>query len=98
MDIKQATIMFSALSQENRIMILKEIMKHGKQGLCPCHLVEKFELSNANLSFHLKELVNANLITKQKQGKFINYQANCEQIRELGEFLIETCPICHDKV
>ncbi len=91
MDYKLLVKAFSALAQESRVKILKKLVKFGQEGLCPCNLVQQLDLTNSNLSFHLKELENAGLIRKEKQGKFIHYYANCDFIKSLGDFLIDDC-------
>jgi DNA-binding transcriptional ArsR family regulator len=91
MNIKKSVKIFAALAQETRLLILKRLVSVGIEGLCPCHLVDEFNLTNANLSFHLKELENAGLLEKEKKGKFIHYRAKCSVIKELGDFLIEDC-------
>jgi len=91
MDNYNAVKIFSALAQELRLKILKRLVKTGDDGLCPCHLVEEFEMTNANLSFHLKELESAGLVEKERRGKFIHYRAKCDVIKKLGDFLIEDC-------
>lgn len=82
---------FSALAKKERIDIIQELIKAGDDGKCPCDLLDVLEMTNANLSFHLKELKNANLISGSKKGKFIFYKTNCDVIKHAGEFLIEDC-------
>ena len=91
MDYKVLVKAFSALAQESRVKILKELVKFGDAGLCPCNLVGELDLTNSNLSFHLKELENAKLIRKVKQGKFIHYYANCDFIKTVGDSLVSDC-------
>ncbi|MCK5296575.1 MAG: winged helix-turn-helix transcriptional regulator [Alphaproteobacteria bacterium] len=91
MQIKESVKIFNALSQEIRLSIVLELVKAGKDGLCPCYLVERLNLTNSNLSFHLKELENAELVHSEKKGKFIHYRANCALLKEVGDFLISDC-------
>ncbi len=91
MEIKQIVKAFSALAQETRVNIIKRLVEVGEQGVCPCCLVKELKLTNSNLSFHLKELENAGLIQKRKEGKFIYYYADCCFIKSIGDFLIEDC-------
>lgn len=91
METTQAVKAFAALAQENRLEIIKLLIKEGEKGLCPCHLIEEFGFSNANLSFHLKELENATLVKKEKRGKFIHYSANCDFIKQIGDSLLTEC-------
>ncbi len=91
MNIEKSVKILNALAHEFRLKIVKQLVAVGKEGLCPCHLVERLNTTNANLSFHLKELENAGLVSKEKKGKFIYYKANCKLIKKLGDFLIEGC-------
>jgi len=88
MNIGKLAKAFAALSQNSRIQILKLITNSGDDGICPCNLIEKLGLSNANLSFHLKELENSGLVEKKKNGRFIYYHANKKIVRDLGNFLL----------
>lgn len=91
MTIDKLTKAFAALSQNSRVQILKMVLGSGSDGICPCELIDKLELTNANLSFHLKELENAGLVNKNKKGRFIYYFAKCDVIESLGRFLITGC-------
>lgn len=91
MEIKEVVQMLAALAQEERLKIIKEIVKAEDEGICPCNLVEKLNLTNANLSFHLKELKNAGLVDTERKGKFIYYYAKCDLIKKLGDYLICDC-------
>ncbi len=91
MDIQKSVKAFSAIAQETRLIILKRLVVSGVDGLCPCNLIENLNMTNANLSFHLKELENAGLVQKEKKGKFVYYHANCDFIKKIGAFLIEDC-------
>jgi len=91
MNIEQSIKIFSALAHSGRMKILKKLIAAGDDGLCPCNLAKYINTSNANLSFHLKELEHANLISKKRNGKYIFYYANCKLISDLSKFLIEDC-------
>ena len=88
---KEAIKLLSAIAQENRLKILKMIISSEKEGLCPCHMIEDLDMTNAGLSSHLRVLEDARLISKKKRGKFIHYFADCKKIKNLGDFLIEGC-------
>jgi DNA-binding transcriptional ArsR family regulator len=97
LDIKTSVKAFSALAQDTRLEIVRLLEEHNSEGLCPCNILEKIDLTNANLSFHLKELENAGLVRKEKKGKFVHYYAECEFIRELGNFLLGKCEFTKTK-
>ena len=65
---------FKALSDEMRLKILQEIAKHEE--ICVCKLMEKFAMAQSKLSYHLKLLLEANLIKVKPQGKWNFYSIN----------------------
>ena len=65
---------FKALSDEMRLKILQEIAKHEE--ICVCKLMEKFAIAQSKLSYHLKLLLEANLIKVKPQGKWNFYSIN----------------------
>lgn len=78
---------FKALSDEMRFDILQEIAKHDN--ICVCKLKEKFDIAQSKLSYHLKLLLEAGLITVKPQGKWNFYSINEKEIRNvLSEDLI----------
>ncbi|WP_148808120.1 ArsR/SmtB family transcription factor [Crassaminicella thermophila] len=74
---------FKALSDENRITILK-LLTCGE--LCVCDILENLDLSQPTVSHHLKVLHQAGLIHVDKRGKWKYYSINDEQIIEIKEF------------
>lgn len=67
-------LIFKALADEKRILILKTLNINGRT--CVCDLVDKFNLSQSKLSYHLKLLLDANLITKTSESKWNYYDIN----------------------
>ncbi len=72
---------FKALSDEKRLKILAYLNQNGHT--CVCKLVETFDLSQSKLSYHLKLLLTANLITKTSEGKWNFYDANLNQLKNI---------------
>ncbi len=52
---------------------------------------ERLGLPNATLSFHLKELLHAGLVTSRQSGRFIYYAPVISAINELVDYLTENC-------
>jgi len=77
---------FQALSDSIRLEIL-ELLK--SQELCVCELCEKLKINQSKLSFHLKNLKNANLILARQEGKWIYYRLNLTQFILLEEYLAQ---------
>ncbi len=67
-------LIFKALSDPIRLDILKIL--YSSESVCVCQLVDKFNISQSKLSYHLKLLLSANLIYKSPQGKWNFYFVN----------------------
>jgi DNA-binding transcriptional ArsR family regulator len=80
-----------ALAQETRLAIFRELVKRGPEGYTPGELMEKLEIPGATLSFHLKELQRAELVSSSREGRFLNYSANFETMNGVIGFLNENC-------
>lgn len=72
---------FKALSDEMRLKILQEIAKHEE--ICVCKLMEQFAIAQSKLSYHLKLLLEANLIKVKPQGKWNFYSINSSLLTEV---------------
>ena len=68
---------FKALSDENRIRILKMLHSGEK---CACKLLEELNISQPTLSHHMKILCDAGIIAGRKEGKWTHYSLCCEGI------------------
>ncbi len=69
---KQETL-FKALSDKSRIRIIKMLQR---KPLCVCEITAILKLATSTVSNHLSILTDANLITGEKDGKWINYRIN----------------------
>lgn len=79
---------FKALADKKRLEILRILNKKGST--CVCKLVGEFQLSQSKLSYHLKLLLDNNLIIKISQGKWNYYDINKETLKSvLNENIIE---------
>lgn len=82
---------FLALGQETRLNVFRLIVQRGDAGLTPSEIIEKLGIPNATLSFHLKDLVNADLLLVERQSRNLIYRPNAEQVHRLSEFLLDNC-------
>lgn len=80
-----------ALGHKLRLKIFKFIVKNNLHGSCPSDILSEIETTNANISFHLKELENANLLYKKKLGKHIFYYANMDYTNSIMQNIIKDC-------
>jgi DNA-binding transcriptional ArsR family regulator len=91
MDERQALIAFGALSQETRLRLLRLLVIAGPEGIAAGALAEKVEVSPSNVSFHLKELERAGLVTTRRDARSIVYSAEYDALSGLLRFLMEDC-------
>lgn len=91
MEERQALAAFGALSQETRLRILRLLVVAGPDGLPAGTVGEKAEVSASNVSFHLKELERAGLVTARRDSRSIIYSAEYGALSGLIRFLMEDC-------
>ncbi|MCA0988567.1 ArsR/SmtB family transcription factor [Guptibacillus algicola] len=72
---------FKALSDQKRLHIMYELTQAGV--LCVCDLTDKLYLPQSKLSYHLKILVDAELITKELRGTWSYYKLNKKEVNHL---------------
>lgn len=73
--------MFNALADKVRLKILHSIRQSDTKSLCVCDLEELLALKQSKLSYHLKKLVDANIIIAEKHGTWNYYRINEQQIQ-----------------
>jgi len=81
----------AGLAQGSRLDIFRLLVEQGPEGLSAGAIAEKLDLPNATLSFHLKELTHADLVTARQAGRFIYYSANFGTMNGLVAYLTENC-------
>ncbi len=82
---------FLALGQESRLNIFRLIVQRGEEGLTPGQIIEKLGIPNATLSFHLKELVQADLLLVERQSRNLIYRPHAKLVQDLSDFLLDNC-------
>ena len=85
-DRAQALRCFQALSDETRLQIV-EMLAGGE--LCVCDLQAAVGAYQSRLSFHLRKLKDAGLVTDRKQGRWVYYSLDAEAMRSAGGYLRE---------
>jgi ArsR family transcriptional regulator len=91
MKTQDAVRALSALAQESRLEVFRLLVRKGANGLAAGELSETLGLPPATMSFHLKELTNAGLITSRRESRSIIYSANYIHMKGLIDFLLENC-------
>jgi ArsR family transcriptional regulator, arsenate/arsenite/antimonite-responsive transcriptional repressor len=91
METKEAVIALAALAQDTRLSIFRFLVRVGPEGIPVGRIGEELGVAPATLSFHLKELYHASLISSRQEGRFIYYSANFERMTALMTFLTQNC-------
>ena len=73
--------MFNALADKIRLKILNQISQSSNKSLCVCDLEELLDIKQSKLSYHLKKLVDANVLIAEKHGTWNSYKINEQQIQ-----------------
>ena len=91
MEKSAALLALTALARESRLDVFRLLVEWGPGGLPAGEIAQKLGLANATLSFHLKEMTYARLVTARQAGRFIYYSANFRTMNALIEYLTENC-------
>lgn len=87
----QAVRIFKALSDEKRLFIL-ELLKDGEK--CGCVLIEKTDISQSALSYHMKILCEAGIVKSRQEGKWTHYRLSRQGQEHAVRCLLElTTPL-----
>jgi ArsR family transcriptional regulator len=91
METKQVIGALGALAQESRLSVFRLLVQAGPAGMSPGKIAEHLGIPASSLSFHLKELSHAALITPTQEGRFVIYAANIATMNGLLGFLTDNC-------
>jgi ArsR family transcriptional regulator len=81
----------AALAQPSRLRVFRTLVVAGPLGLTPGALSEELGVAATTLSFHLKELTNAGLVSQQRDGRNLIYRAAYAQMNAVLAYLTAHC-------
>jgi DNA-binding transcriptional ArsR family regulator len=81
----------AALAQINRLQIFRVLVVRGSEGMTPALIAEQLGMPANTLSFHLKDLMNADLITQERSGRNLIYRAQFDRMNAVLAFLSQNC-------
>ncbi len=90
----------AALAQDTRLSVFRLLVQQGPSGLAAGEIAGQLGIAPATLSFHLKELAHAELVSSRQEGRFVFYAANFDAMNALLAYLTENCcaadcgPVC----
>ncbi|MEY4719570.1 MAG: hypothetical protein RL563_2188 [Pseudomonadota bacterium] len=91
MDKVLATTLFESLASGIRLDIYRLLVKHAPTGLVAGEIAAALTLPPTNLSFHLKAMVHASLVTVTQEGRYQRYRANLSIMQALIDYLTAEC-------
>jgi DNA-binding transcriptional ArsR family regulator len=91
MEHKLAVTRLAALAHESRLAVFRMLVQQGPAGLTPGVMAEQMGIAPSSLSFHLKELAHADLVSVRQDGRKLIYAANFAVMNTLMAFLTENC-------
>jgi len=81
----------AALAQPNRLQIFRSLVVRGSEGLTPALMAEALGMPANTLSFHLKELMHADLISQERSGRHLIYRAQYDRMNAVLSYLSQNC-------
>src|SRR5690242_8529042 len=91
MPTKHAIAALGALAQESRLAIFRLLVERGPEGLAAGAIAEKLKIPAPTLSFHLQQLMHADLIEQRRESRSLIYSANFAGMNALVGYLTENC-------
>lgn len=81
----------AALSQNARLRVFRALLGAGPQGMTPSALGVMLDIPGSTLSFHLKELVQAGLVSAEREGRHLHYRPQMARMDALIAYLTDHC-------
>ncbi|WP_367277346.1 ArsR/SmtB family transcription factor [uncultured Roseobacter sp.] len=88
---EEAAAVFQALSNADRLRVIRILVAAGPEGLGATEIAEKMGASPSRASFHLAGLTEAGLIQRQRQSRSLIYTVDFVRLGGLVRFLLEDC-------
>ena len=91
-DLTEAASTFAALGSEQRLHVLRMLVRAGPEGLAIGELGERSGITGSTLTHHMKLLAAAGLVEQVKDGRrIICIAAAFERMQAVSEFLLKEC-------
>ncbi len=95
MEQDQAIKVFESLASGLRLDIYRLLIRQGADGLVAGEIGSALDVPPTNLSFHLKALTQAGLLSVTPEGRYQRYRANIPLMLDLVAYLTEECCAGH---
>lgn len=91
MNENRAVVSLAALAQGMRLRIFRTLIGAGPDGITPGTLALMLGVNSSTLSFHLKELLHAGLVSQEREGRNLIYRPSLQHMTDLLDYLTAHC-------
>jgi DNA-binding transcriptional ArsR family regulator len=91
MDRSAALKVFESLGSSLRLDIFCLLVQAGEAGKVAGEIAEALDLPATNLSFHLKAMLQAGLVSVRQEGRYLRYRANVPHMLRVLAYVMENC-------
>ena len=78
---------FKALADRHRVKILNRLLSAGGEAVCVCDFEELLELKQPTVSYHLKQLLNAGIVERERRGSYAYFSLSPGALQRVGDLL-----------
>ncbi len=78
---------FKALADRHRVKILNRLLAAGGEAVCVCDFQDLLGLKQSSVSYHLKQLLDAGIVEREKRGSFAYFSITDGALARVGELL-----------
>ena len=78
---------FKALADRHRVKILNRLLAADGEAVCVCEFQDMLGLKQSSVSYHLKQLLDAGIVTREKRGSYAYFSLNHAALRQVGSLL-----------
>ena len=86
-EAKELETVFKALADRHRVKILNRLLAAGGEAVCVCDFETMLGLKQPTVSYHLKQLLNAGIVTREKRGAFAYFALAPESLERIRGLL-----------
>ena len=86
-EAEQLEQVFKALADRHRVKILNRLLSAGGEAICACDFEELLELKQPTVSYHLKQLLNAGIVERERRGSYAYFSLSPGALQRVGDLL-----------
>jgi ArsR family transcriptional regulator, arsenate/arsenite/antimonite-responsive transcriptional repressor len=86
-DAAELERVFKALADRHRVKILNRLLSAGGEAVCVCDFEAMLDLKQPTVSYHLKQLLDAGIVEREKRGSFAYFSLADGALERVGALL-----------